>query len=244
MSTPTALKLRTARVGRGLSQDELATVLREQYGVATASKRNIQRWESGRVVPGRHYSRALAAALGVTPDDLGLPPVVQDVDGARHVRAQAPFTPPAESEAGPVSDGRLPGLWLSRYQYWSTGRNGLFISQYHCVLTQDGARVHVESLPTGTAPILRVNLTAEGNILTGSWDEQTDPHGHYLGDRRWGALQLMMTPSHRYMYGKWVGWGSGEVINSGPWELTWLGADTSPETLADYAHALPDEPAQ
>ena len=244
MSTPTALKLRSARVGLGLSQDELAAVLREQHGVSTASKRNIQRWESGRVVPGRHYARALAAALGVTPDDLGLPPVVEDADGARHVRAWAPFTPPAEPEGAPASDGRLPGLWLSRYQYWSTGRGGLFISQYHCVLTQDGARVTVESLPVDAAPKLRLDLTAEGNVLTGQWDEQTDPHGHYLGDRRWGALQFLMTPSHRYMYGKWVGWGSGQVINSGPWELTWISADTSAETLAPYARTLDDEPVE
>ena len=241
MSTAIAVKLRTARVGLGLSQDELAALLR-RHGIPTASKRHVQRLESGQVAPGRHYARALMAALGVTQEDLAVPPVVEDADGARHVRAQAPFTPPPETEVDAASDGRLPGLWLSRYQYWSTGRSGLYISQYHVVLTHNGASVVAESLPSGEVPRLSLRLTAEGNLLTGTWDEWTDPHGHYLGDHRWGALQLLMTPSHRYMYGKWVGWGSGEVINSGPWELRWLGADTSAETLASYAHALPDEP--
>lgn len=240
MDTSTALKLRNARLGLGLSQDELAALLRE-HGVPTASKRNVQRWESGRVTPGRHYARALAATLGVTPDELGLPPTVEDADGARHVRAWAPFTPPAEPE-GVASDGRLPGLWLSRYQYWSTGRQGLYISQYHVIVSHHGARVSVDSLPLNVAPRLRLDLTVEGNVLTGAWDELTDPAGQYLGERRWGALQLLLTPSHRYMYGKWVGWGTGQKINSGPWELTWLSADTSsPGALALHAHALPDE---
>lgn len=216
-------------------------LLRTSFGVPTASKRNIQRWEADQVTPGRYYARALAAALGVTPDDLGLPAVVQDTDGSRHVRTSTPFAPPSEAEAS-TSDGRVPGLWLSRYQYWSTGRSGLFISQYHVVLSQVGGVVTAQSLPADAAPTLTLDLVAEGNILTGTWDERTDPAGHYLGDRRWGALQLLMTPSHRYMYGKWVGWGSGGLINSGPWELLWLSADTSPEALAPYARALPDEP--
>lgn len=239
MSTPTALKLRTARVGLGLSQDELAELLRA-HGATSASKRHVQRWEAG-VVPGRHYARVLAATLGVTPDDLGLPAVIEDADGARHVRAWAPFTPPPGSEAAPASDGRLPGVWLSRYQYWSTGRAALFISQYHMILTASGTSISVDSLPLGTAPSLTINLTVDGNILTGTFEERTDPHGHYLGDRRWGALQLIVTPNRRYMHGKWVAWGSGERINSGPWELTWLTADTASETLDTFAHSLPDE---
>jgi len=238
MSTPTANRLREARLGLGLSQDQLAERLRE-HGASTASKRQVQRWESGRVLPGRHYARALMATLGVTSEDLGAP-VVEDADGSRHVRAWAPFTPPPGSEGEPASDGRLPGLWLSRYQYWSTGRQGLYISQYHCILTQDGSSVLVESLPLGTAPSLRLDLVAEGSILTGTWEERTDPSGHYLGDRRWGALQLLATPSRRYLYGKWVGWGSDNKINSGPWELTWLRADTT--DVATHAYPMEDEP--
>lgn len=240
MSTPTAAKLRNARIGLGLSQDELAALLR-QHGVPSASKRHVQRLESGKVAPGRHYVRALAATLGVTPDDVGAP-VVEDGDGARHVRAWAPFTPPPESETS-TSDGRLPGLWLSRYQYWSTGRQGLYISQYHVIVSHVGHAVTVESVPHEVAPWLRLHLVVEGNILTGTWDEHTSHSGHYLGERRWGALQLLMTPSHRYMYGKWVGWGSGERINSGPWELTWISADTSVDAVEPYARALEDEPA-
>lgn len=238
--TPLAEKLRNARVGLGLTQLEMAERLREHHGAINVTKRTVQRWEQG-VVPSRQYTRLLAAAFGVSPEDL-TPPVVQDGDGARHVRAMAPFTPPPEGEAALTSDGKLPGLWLSRYQYWSTGRQGLYMSQHHCLLTRDGADVQVDSLPLGVAPSIHLALQADGNILTGTWEEHTDPRGHYLGDRRWGAIQLLATPSRRYLYGKWVGWGSGDVINSGPWELTWITADTSPQALAPYLRSLPDEP--
>ncbi len=241
MSTPTALKLRHARVGLGLSQDELAALLRE-FGAPAASKRTVQRWESGKVLPGRHYTRALAAALGVGPDDLGLPPVIEDTDGARHIRAGATFAPPPDAEGAPAADGSLPGLWLSRYQYWSTGRQGLFISQHHVILTRDGAGITVESIPAGVPPSMSMTLSLRRNLLTGTWEEHSDPHGHYLGEACWGAVQLLLWPSHKYMNGKWVSWGSHNRINTGPWELTWISADTSPEALAPYARALDDEP--
>lgn len=243
MSTPTAVALRRARIGQGLSQDELAAQLR-QFGALSASKRTVQRWESGKVTPGRIYTRALMAALALQPDELGLPPVIEDLDGARHVRAGAAFTPPPEPESAAPSDGRLPGLWLSRYQYWSTGREGLFVSQYHVLLDQNGTQVNVQSLPVGEAPRLSMQLSVRRNTLTGNFDEYTDPHGHYLGDHRWGAVQLLLAASHRYAHGKWVAWGSGEKVNSGPWELIWLSADTSPDALAPYARTLPDEPVE
>jgi len=239
MTTTVATKLRNARVGLGLSQDELAAELR-QLGAASASKRHVQRWENG-VIPGRHYARYLSAIFGVTPDDLGLPAVVEDGDGARHVRAWSPFTPPPGSDAAPASDGRLPGVWLSRYQYFSTGRSGLYISQHHMVLTREGTSVSLDSLPLGVAPAMTINLTMDGQVLTGAFEERTDPRGHYLGERRWGALQLIVTPNRRYMYGKWCAWGSGQRINTGPWELTWITADTSAESLDSYSRALPDE---
>ena len=87
-------------------------------------------------------------------------------------------------------------------------------------------------------------LSVRRNVLTGTWEERTDPSGHYLGDVRWGAVQLLMSPSHRYMSGKWVAWGSGERVNSGPWELTWLSADTSSAALEPYAKVLADEPVE
>lgn len=236
------MKLRSARLSHGLSQLELAEQLR-LHGVPTASKRHIQRLEAGLALPGRHYSRALMAALGMSAAELGMDLVVADADGGRHVRAWAPFTPPPEPEGEEASDGRLPGLWLSRYQYWSTGRGRLYMSKYYVVLSQNGSRLVADSLPEGQAPRLRLECSLKGtNVVTGTWDEWTAPTGHYLGDYRWGALQLLMTPSHRYMFGKWIGWGSGERINSGPWELRWISAATDPESLAPYARALDDEP--
>lgn len=233
-------KLRTARVGRGYSQDELASLLRTQFGIPTASKRMIRRWESEGVTPGPAYAMAVSAALGMTPEELGLPSVIPDELG-RHVRAIAPFTVP--DDEGLVSDGRLPGIWLSRYQYYSTGRRALYVSQHYAIVVHNGPSVTVESLPLGVVPRMTLELTVEGSILTGTWQEWTNPDGHYLGERRWGALQLILNPARRYMLGKWVGWGSNGSMNSGPWELRWVSADDmSTESLAPFNRPLPDEP--
>lgn len=239
-ATPTlASQVRAQRLVMGLSQDELARVLREQYGILTASKRMIQRWEAG-VVPSRDNQVVLMAALGVGDVER----VIADGTGARHVRVGAPFTPPPMPADAPVSDGRLPGVWLVRYQYWSTAREGVYVSQYHAVLEQFQltAGLRVASIPADVSPRLELMLTLRGAYVTGTWDEWTDPTGHYAGEHRWGALQLRLSPDRRYMGGLWVGFGSGERINSGPWELVWLTGDTSPESQARYAHVLPDEP--
>lgn len=243
-STQTVNPIRRARLSLGMSQDDLVTVLREEYGIAEANKRSLQRWEGGFSQPSRRYSRVLAAVFGTTPGELGLPHAIPDEDGAHHVRAGMPFLEPPKAQGAPVSDGRLPGVWHSRYQYWSTGRKALYVSQYYVLLSQDGQNLTIDSLPIGVPPSIHLEADVKGNIITGRYDEHTDPAGHYMGDVRSGALQLIMTPDHRYAAGKWVGWGGGNVVSSGPWELIWLGADTSADALSRYSRALPDEPVR
>lgn len=109
--------LRATRVGRGWSQDQLARVLRDHFGVPSASKRTIQRWEKG-VIPNRENISAVMAALGIANVSLGPPRVVDDATGARHVRATTAFTEPEPNPDAPPTDGRLPGIWLLRYQYY------------------------------------------------------------------------------------------------------------------------------
>jgi DNA-binding transcriptional regulator YiaG len=82
--------LRAVRISMMLSQDDFATALRDAGARAglpiDASKRLVQRWESGAIaVPSPRYARALEAVTGMPIDTLGFSsPVMARVaeDGA------------------------------------------------------------------------------------------------------------------------------------------------------------------
>jgi hypothetical protein len=43
-----------------------------------------------------------------------------------------------------------------------------------------------------------MDLAAEGNVLPGTWREETDPNGYYRGATYHGAIQLTVGPlGHR-----------------------------------------------
>jgi len=49
-----------------------------------------------------------------------------------------------------------------------------------------------------------------------------------------GAIQMLVEPTGRRMTGKWVGFGKGMEINTGPWELIFEDASTTKATLDSY----------
>jgi hypothetical protein len=49
-----------------------------------------------------------------------------------------------------------------------------------------------------------MDLTANGQVLTGTWTEETNPAGYYQG-AVYRCLQLLLEPTGRKMTGKWVG---------------------------------------
>lgn len=79
-----------------------------------------------------------------------------------------------------------------------------------------------------------MDLSVDGNVVTGTWTERTDPAGHYRGARYHGAIQLLAEPTGRKMVGKWVGFGKDMDVNVGPWELVFLDASTNKATLDRY----------
>jgi hypothetical protein len=85
-----------------------------------------------------------------------------------------------------------------------------------------------------------MDLTQNGAVLTGTWSERTDPQGYYQGAVYHGAIQLLLEPSGRRMAGKWVGFGRDWDVNTGPWTLELVTADTGPEAM--QAHDRPPEP--
>ena len=113
----------------------------------------------------------------------------------------------------------LTGTWLSSYTYTSSSRGGTYSSQDQVIVSQDGDRVTVRSVPDSPNEIT-MTLSLTGTILTGTWAERTDPDGPYEGYRYWGVVQFLASPDGRVLTGRWLGHSrNGDVINDGVWEL-------------------------
>src|SRR6266568_1086677 len=120
----------------------------------------------------------------------------------------------------------IAGAWRSEYPYPSTGRGGTFTSQHDVDLRWEGSRLAVRSLPSSPS-LLTMELAIEGQVVTGTWREATDPDGYYRGREFHGAVQFLLDPGGRQMAGKWVGYGTDEV-NTGDWSLTLTGNAETP----------------
>ncbi|GHF92664.1 hypothetical protein GCM10018790_82020 [Kitasatospora xanthocidica] len=130
------------------------------------------------------------------------------------------------------------GIWLSRYEFFSSGRDDTFTGLHHVVLTQHGNRISGHSLPDASSnpgSPLTFDLTVDRNVVTGTWGEQTAPDGYYQGARYHGALQLLIDPTGRRMAGKWVGFGKEFDVNTGLWDLRLLDKSTTDDTLTRYS---------
>jgi hypothetical protein len=236
-------------MGMLMSQDDFARQLREA-GERTgqpndANKRLVQRWESGAIVSPRPvYARALEAVTGLPIEALGfaapIPQVrVRDDGRGGHDVESATGSAPAGGAhpiARPAMRGNHSGVWLSRYEYYSSSREAMFTGLHYVVVLQHGDRLTVRSLPGSSDSPLTMDLTVDGNVVTGTWVEQTASEGHYRGARYHGAIQMLVEPTGHHMSGKWVGFGKDLDVNTGPWELVLQDASTSKATLEVYNH--------
>ncbi|MEV3857261.1 XRE family transcriptional regulator [Streptomyces sp. NPDC050095] len=239
--------LRSVRMSMGLSLDEFAQRLRragEELGEPNdASKRLVQRWESGQTRTCRPlYGRALRHLTGRGPESLGFALRVHedgagghDMEGGGDGITQAVGSP--ETAAQPVTED-YSGIWLSRYEFFSSSREQTFTASHHVLVVQHGNRLTAESLPgasTNPDSPLHIDLTVDRNVVTGTWTEQTAADGYYQGARYHGAIQLLVEPTGRRMAGKWVGFGKDFDVNTGPWELRLLDKSTSKATLESWS---------
>lgn len=138
-------------------------------------------------------------------------------------------------EAG---DGTFSGVWVSRYEFYSSSRGESYEGKHYVVLVQHGNRLTAQSLPGASSnpdSPLTLDLTVDRNVVTGSWVEQTAADGYYNGARYHGAVQLLVEPTGRRMAGKWVGFGKDFDVNTGPWELRLVDRSTSKATLERYS---------
>lgn len=122
----------------------------------------------------------------------------------------------------------LTGIWRSTYHYTSSSREGDFMGEHYVRLKRQGSALVLESLPRDSKSYLLIRLSLDGDIATGSWQEETDPQGYYRGAVYHGAIQLVLHKNGRKMRGKWLGYGKDQEINVGPWELAYVG-ETAPD---------------
>jgi transcriptional regulator with XRE-family HTH domain len=239
--------LRAARLKRRLSQDDLARAVRDAGARTgepnTCNKRTVQKWESGLVTTPRGvYIRALEFALGEPIENLGFVPADEkygvDRDSAMATEARRAPDPR-------TADGPLTGIWLSRYEYVSSGRGGqTFSDLHHVVLIQHGASIQVRSLSKSNPSNLIMDLTQNGAVVTGTWSERTNPSGYYQGSVYHGAVQFLLDLTGHRMRGQWVGYGRDFDLNTGAWTLELVSGDTSPETMERFNRPPePEEPS-
>src|SRR6266851_6918207 len=88
-----------------------------------------------------------------------------------------------------------PGIWHSRYLYYSGGRDQELEGEHYVVLRQDGSRVEGQSLPHSMDSLLRLHLSVDGPVATGTWTERTSPDGYYKGATYDGTIQLLIDPA-------------------------------------------------
>ncbi|GAB1642505.1 helix-turn-helix transcriptional regulator [Krasilnikovia sp. MM14-A1259] len=223
------LALVAARTARNLTQEEAAAQVE-------VSKRTWQRWEDAEPArPQPAQVRKLQSAFGLPVEQLGFPAdrnamVVEDGRGGHDLEVRFPpvSTAPARPPASDYS-----GIWLSRYEYFSSSREETYAGQHFVVLQQDGSTVSVRSLPNSASSTMGMDLVVDGVVLTGTWVEDTDKTGYYRGKRYVGGIQLVSDPSGARLAGKWVGHGKDGEVNTGPWRLDYQ-AEVSRATIAEY----------
>lgn len=115
------------------------------------------------------------------------------------------------------------GIWLSSYSFHDTVRKANFRSEHYVRIFQSGDRLVVETIPGKNSAYLILRLYLDGDLATGSWQEQTSPEGFYKGMIYNGAIQLIVSPEKNAMDGKWVGFTPSKEIDSGTWQITFLG---------------------
>ncbi|GAA3114226.1 hypothetical protein JOF29_003703 [Kribbella aluminosa] len=121
-----------------------------------------------------------------------------------------------------ATSGDLNGLWLSRYSYFSSGRDANLQGEHTIRLNHTGGRLHGTNNPAEGESRLTLDLSVSRAIATGTWKERTAPTGYYRGAVYHGTIQLVVSPQARGMNGRWLGFGKNFNVNSGDWHLEWL----------------------
>jgi hypothetical protein len=192
------------------------------YGPAEELTRLADRLDEMDVDQLAHIAAIWAQQFG---PELNRRPILVKISTALAVAASNPTLAMANSGYPdrflrvPRASFDVSGIWRSRYIYYSGGRGQQFEGEHYVVLRQDGSRVEGQSLPHSMDSILRLQLSINGHVATGTWTERTSPAGYYKGATYHGTVQLLIDSVGRGMSGKWLGFGQNFRINTGEWKL-------------------------
>ncbi len=230
--------LRQARLALRLSQDEMAVAIRDagqRLGTPNGcSKRLVQRWEAGEVtLPRAVYIRALEYVTGKPVASLGFDTAAEryglDPDEAL-ATGSGPWIPVADPKAQP---GPLTGIWLSSYEYESTGRGATFTSHHYVAVVQHGTRLQVRSTPGSRSRLRRPDRQRPGPNRY--LDRGDQPRRLSPGRRLPRRDPAPARANGRKMTGKWVGFGRDFDLNTGPWTLELISSTVTEDTLKEYS---------
>lgn len=222
-----------------LTQEDLAQKIRAAGGTPDTNVRTIQRWEAGATTaPQPVHARALQMVTGLPLERLGFPSsaeriVIEDGRGGHDLGIRRRRRDPGPRAA--FADYN--GIWLSEYEYFSSGRDDAYRGRHHVLLSHIGPNLSVHSMPA-SASVVTLILELDGTIATGTWVEQTQEDGYYRGAQYHGAIQMLADPTGRRFTGKWIGFGKDGDINTGPWSLTFLDPSTGRAALGRYDRAV------
>jgi hypothetical protein len=200
----------------------------------------VQRWESGRVRrPQARYLIALESVLGQPAASLGFADAAAGMDRAR-VLAEAGLDTPVPAPEPGVNYGPLTGIWLSEYEYPSSSRGRTYTGRHYSMVLQRGAHLMVRSLPRSYSR-LSMEMDVNGQVVTGTWTEQTAEGGYYRGAVYRGAIQMLTEPTGHRMAGKWVGFGRDLDVNVGPWKLELITNSVADDTREKWSKLAGDD---
>lgn len=128
-----------------------------------------------------------------------------------------------------MSKNEFSGIWCCRYWFPSNVNPGEEEpSEYQVTIHQRDNTLVLESLPNQEESYMLVRLTVDGEVVGGSWQEHTSPHGEFQSMIYSGLVQLLYDKEAKRMDGMWVGIGRDHeadkpAIYSGRWEISYLG---------------------
>jgi hypothetical protein len=101
---------------------------------------------------------------------------------------------PPQAVTPSIEDDKFAGIWRSRYVYYSSGREKKAESEHYVVFRYQNRRLVGQSLPNSLDSRVRLDLSVDGSIATGTWSERTSPSGYYKGAIYHGSIQLLIDP--------------------------------------------------
>lgn len=128
-----------------------------------------------------------------------------------------------------MADGdKLVGDWICRYWYPSNEKPGTEeFTEYNGEFIMKDNQLVFESRPNAENSYMFIRMTADGDLVTGNWHENTSPTGEFAGAIYSGVFQALIDETGKTIEGKWTGIGQENgkrQIYTGRWQFVRQGA--------------------